>query len=94
MATIERGSIVTTAELAAIVELYAILGRTHVPVSISILRKMMATKTIGRATVKPDANGKAKLTVPDTTPKHFKIAKRAKAERKAAGLAKNREGKR
>lgn len=54
----------------------------------------MATKSIGRATVKTDATGKAKLTVPDTTPKHFKVAKRNKATRKAAGLVKNREGKR
>ena len=84
----------TTAELAAAVELYASLGRTHVPVPISIWREMMATKTIGRATVKPDANGKAKLTVPDTTPKHFKMAKRNKAERKARWLVNNRDSKR
>lgn len=43
----------------------------------------MATKSIGRATVKTSATGKAKLTVPDTTPKHFKIAKEAKAGRSA-----------
>lgn len=54
----------------------------------------MATKSVGRATVKTDAAGKAKLTVPDTTPKHFKTAKKAKATRKAAGLVKNREAKR
>lgn len=54
----------------------------------------MATKTIGRATVKTDAKGKTKLTVPDTTPAHFKQAKRAKAGRKVAGLVKNREAKR
>tara|TARA_R110000822_G_scaffold21722_11_gene68748 strand:+ start:870 stop:1127 length:258 start_codon:yes stop_codon:yes gene_type:complete len=84
----------TTAELAAAVVLYAGLGRTHVPVPISILRQMMATKTIGRAIVTPDAKGKAKLTVPDTTPAHFKTAKRNKAERKAKGLVKNRDSKR
>lgn len=84
----------STAELAAAIVLYAILGRTHVPVPIAILRKMMATKTIGRAIVTPDAKGKAKLTVPDTTPKHFKMAKRNKAERKAKALVKNRDSKR
>jgi hypothetical protein len=55
---------------------------------------MMTTKTIGRAIVTPDAKGKAKLTVPDTTPKHFKMAKRNKAERKAKALVKNRDSKR
>lgn len=54
----------------------------------------MATKSIGKATIKTDLAGKAKLTVPDTTPAHFKTAKRAKATRKAAGLAKNRDAKR
>tara|TARA_R110000868_G_scaffold108548_1_gene296181 strand:+ start:1075 stop:1332 length:258 start_codon:yes stop_codon:yes gene_type:complete len=84
----------TTAELAAAVDLYASLGRTHVPVPISILREMMATKTIGRAFVKTGATGKTTLIVPDTTPRHFKVAKSAKAERKAKGLVKNRDSKR
>ena len=80
--------------LADAVELYASLGRTHIPVPIAEWREWMATKTIGKATVKPGANGKAKLTVPDTTPKHFKVAKRNKATRKAAGLVRNRDAKR
>lgn len=42
----------------------------------------MATKSIGRATVKTSPAGKATLTVPDTTPAHFKTAKRNKADRK------------
>jgi hypothetical protein len=54
----------------------------------------VATKTIGKAKVKTDANGKVRLSVPDVTPAHFKMAKRAKASRKAAGLVKNREAKR
>lgn len=54
----------------------------------------MSTKSIGKATVKSDPAGKAKLTVPDTTPAHFKQAKRAKVTRKAAGLVRNREAKR
>lgn len=84
----------TADEIRDICDLLTAAGRTHVPVPLSEWREFMATKSIGRATVKTDATGKAKLTVPDTTPAHFKIAKRAKATRKAAGLVKNREGKR
>lgn len=83
----------THSELAAAVELYASLGRTHIPVPLSIWREFMAA-TIKRADIKTDAAGKTTLKVPDTTPAHFKVAKRNKATRKAAGLVKNREAKR
>mgnify|MGYP003655216660 CR=1 FL=1 len=84
----------TPEEIRDICDLLTAAGRTHVPVPISEWREYMSTKSIGRATVKTDATGKAKLSVPDTTPKHFKQAKRAKASRKASGLVKNREAKR
>lgn len=84
----------TDAELRNIVDLLKAAGRTHVSVPISEWREMMATKTIGRAAIKTDAKGKTTLKVPDTTPAHFKTAKRAKAGRKVAGLVKNRQAKR
>lgn len=73
----------TPEEIRDICDLLTAAGRTHVPVPISEWREYMSTKSIGRATVKTDAAGKAKLTVPDTTPKHFRIAKEAKAGRAA-----------
>jgi len=84
----------TPDEIRDTYELLQAAGRTHVPVPLSEWREYMSTKTIGRADIKTDAKGKTTLKVPDTTPAHFKIAKRAKATRKAAGLVKNREGKR
>lgn len=85
----------THAAMLEAVELYEAMGRTHMPISLTEWREyLMATKTIGKATVKTDAAGKTKLSVPDTTPKHFKMAKRAKATRKAKGLVKNRDSKR
>lgn len=84
----------TPDEIRDICDLLTAAGRTHVPVAISEWREFMSTKTIGRATVKTDAAGKAKLTVPDTTPKHFKIASLNKAVRKVARLVKNRETRR
>lgn len=86
----------THSEMAAAVELYESLGKTHMPISLTLWREFqdMASKSIGKATLKTDAAGKTKLSVPDTTPAHFKVAKRKKADRKAAGLVKNREGKR
>ena len=84
----------THAAMLEAVELYEAMGRTHMPISLTEWREYLATKTIGKATVRTDAAGKTKLTVPDTTPAHFKIAKKAKATRKARGLVKNRDSKR
>ena len=85
----------THAAMLEAVELYEAMGRTHMPISLTLWREfLVSTKSIGAAKVKTDAAGKTKLSVPDTTPKHFKIAKKAKADRKAKGLVKNREAKR
>ena len=67
-------------------DLYEAAGHTHVPISIKELR--MATKSIGKASVKA---GKVKMT--DTTPHHFRIAKDAKAKRLAKAWTKARKAK-
>ena len=67
----------TPDEIRDICELLTAAGRTHVPVPISEWREMMATKTIGNVSKAELAKGKVKPA--SKTPKHFKIAKEAKA---------------
>lgn len=75
------GASMTDAELRNIVDLLKAAGRTHVSVPISEWREMMATKTIGNVSKAELAKGKVKPA--SKTPKHFKIAKEAKAGRAA-----------
>ncbi len=78
----------TRAEIDRIADLLAAAGRRNVPVPISIWKEMqltMATKSIGKATVKD-----GKLTPVRKGSKIQKVAARKKAARKVAGLKANR----
>lgn len=83
----------THAELAAAVELYASLGRTHVPVPISIWREhLMATKPVKGRPVTKDGKTMFEPAKPRLAPV-LAAGKRHKADRVEAGLRKNRESK-
>lgn len=71
----------TPEEIRDICDLLTAAGRTHVPVAISEWREFMATKSIGRVSAAELAKGKVKPA--SKTPKHFRIAKEAKAGRAA-----------
>lgn len=81
----------TDADIRRLIELMRAIDRATVHLPIATVERLMSTghKTkIGRATVK---DGKLKTVA--SMPLHRKIAAKAKADRKEAGLRANRKGK-
>lgn len=73
-------------------------GHTTMPVPLADWRewmteKHMATKTIGRVKMTNHKTGKTTVSTIAKMPMHRKIAAKAKADRKEAGLRANRKGK-
>ena len=80
----------TLSEMSAAVELYASMGRTHVPISITLWRECMATKAVKGKPVTKDGRTKFVPAKPRLAPV-LAAGKRHKADRVEKGLKANRE---